>query len=123
VSSDNGYAAVTPNVAVRGLSLLLRILEVRSSIFGPHCGRPDRGFGYFSEVLATRCRHKVQVNVLPVHTTVAWWRGGGRGIAPFIRNLGASDVVPLGKAVQMLLDGRLGGRPGVIFFLLALHNP
>jgi hypothetical protein len=72
VSSDDGYAAITPNVGVRRSSLLLRILEVPSSNFGPHCGRPDRSFRYFSSVLATRCRYKVQVNVLPVHTTVAW---------------------------------------------------
>jgi hypothetical protein len=110
VSSDNGYAAVTPNVAVGGLSLLLRILEVPSSNFGSQCGRPDRVFKYFSSVLATNCRHKVQVNVLPVHTTEEW---GSRGIAPFIGNLGASDVVPPGKALQMLLDGRLGGPPGL----------
>jgi hypothetical protein len=46
VSSDNGYAAVTPNVAIRELTLLLPILEVASSNFGPQCGRPDRALGF-----------------------------------------------------------------------------
>jgi hypothetical protein len=55
----------------RWLSHVRRILEVPSSNFGRECVRPDVGVRRFWSVLPRRCRDKVQVNVLHVHTTEA----------------------------------------------------